>query len=680
MKTQLTIFLLLLSISLTAQRLSYVNTELAVPIEEHDFQKWISVNIGGDFSVLETSNLKLINESQSNYGSNRAKRFQLFYNNIEVDGCQIIAHFDSGRISFINGCVIDAPQIITHPLIDIEEAQEAAINFEEKNKYKWEVFDVPIDIPLKPQRVLTYLPRQQDKDSWRIELAYRFLLRCTENSECNYVFVSATTKEIIGVQSLVREAIGTAQTLYSGTQLIDTKLKLGKYILLDESRGGGIHTYDYNHNNNTHYSLNRREFRDSDNNWTYSEYFNTNKDIAALDVHWGAMQTYDYFLSTFGRNSFDGNGKSLECYVHYSWDYENARWDPTAEVMQIGDGTSISGDNPFASLDVIAHEYGHAICCRTADLLYENESGAINESLSDIWAACVSAYVDLEKDIWTINEDSEDAMFMRSMETPNLYNQPMTYATDTLWQDNLTNHDENGDVHINSGVMNHWFYLLSEGGFGTNTNNYHYDVTGIGINKSAEIVYLAETEYLTPRSNFADVAIQTRRAAVQLFGRCSAEVQAVQEAWLAVGVEIGLNMYDDVILVVNNIGNSVIRANNSIISYADVVPSSSVVYVAGNNIRLLPGAHVQYGATFHAYISPCRPLPPRLVQKDYRNVAETILDPIDEEKSPVNKESCAEKIMYNGTLYVKKDGVFYTLMGVPIMESSMYGYSFHGLP
>ena len=116
------------------------------------------------------------------------------------------------------------------------------------------------------------------------------------------------------------------------------------------------------------------DFTDGDNFWNNT----SNLDNYATDAHWGAEMTYDYFFSMFNRNSIDGNGFALVSYVHYGNNYSNAFWD--GQRMTYGDGNN----NPFTALDITGHEITHGLTNFTANLVYQNESGALNESFSDI--------------------------------------------------------------------------------------------------------------------------------------------------------------------------------------------------------------------------------------------------------------------------------------------------------
>ena len=342
-------------------------------------------------------------------------------------------------------------------------------------------------------------------------------------------------------------ASGTAQTRYSGTQTITTSASGNNYILSDPAKK--IYTRDANNLSQSGYPYisNYTQFTDNDNNWTTAEH-SSGKDNAALDAHWGATKTYDYFLSAHNRNSYDGNGAQIRSYVHVDNNLDNAFWN--GSVMSYGDGSSNGNEgsgyfDALTSIDVAAHEIGHAVCEYTADLAYQRESGAMNEGFSDIWAAVVENYAapnDPNKNTWLIGEEIDrrsGSTALRSMSNPKSLSQPDTYLG-TYWKNvncgtPVLANDYCG-VHTNSGVLNYWFYVLAQGDAGTNDVGDVYDVAGIGINKAAQIAYRLESVYLSSNSNFANARTYGIQAAEDLYGADSPEVIAVTNAWYAVNV------------------------------------------------------------------------------------------------------------------------------------------------
>jgi len=194
----------------------------------------------------------------------------------------------------------------------------------------------------------------------------------------------------------------------------------------------------------------------------------------------------------------------------------------------------------LTALDICAHEFGHGIDQHESNLTYQNESGALDEGLADIWGAVIENWAASEKDHWLIGEEIGGPL--RSMSNPSslTYNlgagatgtYPDTYNGIGYYTGSL----DAGGVHINSSVLNFWFFLLSDGGAGTNDNGNAYSVLGIGINSAARIVYRTETNYLTSSSTFASGRTGSIQAAIDLFGANSCEVIAVTNAWYAVGV------------------------------------------------------------------------------------------------------------------------------------------------
>ena len=372
-----------------------------------------------------------------------------------------------------------------------------------------------------------------------MRLAYKFALYSIQPLRYENVYVDAVNGKILLNDPIIKHATGTAATRYSGSRTISTSQKAGGGFTLKDTVGNyNIATWNMNHGSNYNAAT---EFLDNDNNWTAAEFDNGNFDNAALDAHWGAMMTLDYFRIKHNRNSYNNNGARINSYVHYGTNYSNAFWN--GAVMTYGDGNGAT-TFPFTSVDICGHEIGHALCEYSAGLFYSYESGALNESLSDIWGACIEKFAAPEKNPWLLgNEIYSSGTPLRSMMDPNSTGQPDTYQG-SLW---YTGDGDNGGVHYNSGVLNHWFYILSEGKSGTNDHGRTYNVSGIGMEKAAAITYRAETIYLFPSSQYGDARIAMLLAAEDLYGINSNEYGQVGAAWSAVGVYqmegVPLNVY-----------------------------------------------------------------------------------------------------------------------------------------
>lgn len=268
-----------------------------------------------------------------------------------------------------------------------------------------------------------------------------------------------------------------------------------------------------------------------------------------LDAHWGAEVVYDYFLTQHSRNSFDNTGGVIKNYVHRGIAWNNASWNGLA--MSYGDGDGIS-EGPQSALDVCGHELTHAVIQYTANLYYQNESGALNESFSDIFGTAIEYYGTPSTADFLFSEKTflQNGDFSRSLQEPKLKNQPNTYngnnwaplITSSYPTQPPTRSSDWGGVHINSGVQNYWFYLLSQGGSGTidDAGTKPYSVTGIGIAKATKIAYQNLVYHLKPTSNYMDAYNNSLLAAEELYpsvgGIHSQEYNSVRQAWYAVGI------------------------------------------------------------------------------------------------------------------------------------------------
>ncbi|WP_257351944.1 M4 family metallopeptidase [Pseudalkalibacillus decolorationis] len=310
---------------------------------------------------------------------------------------------------------------------------------------------------------------------------------------------------------------GTGTGVLGDTKSFNTLLSSGSYYLVDPTRGQGIETYDASNRTRLPGSI----WTDSDNS------LNEAYDAAAVDAHYYAGVTYDYYFDVFNRNSYDDNGAKLISTVHYGRDYNNAFW--TGAQMVYGDGDGSTFTSFSGALDVIAHELTHAVTDSTADLIYQNESGALNESMSDVFGTLVEWHADNDPD-WLVGEDiytpGVEGDALRSMADPTINDNPDHYSK------RYTGTGDNGGVHINSGIINKAAYLLSEGGT-------HYGVTVDGVGKQAmgDIFYRALTTYYTASTNFSQAKAATVQAATDLYGASSTQVQSVNDAFSAVGVE-----------------------------------------------------------------------------------------------------------------------------------------------
>lgn len=470
----------------------------------------------------------------------RHYKYQQYHKGIRVEYGTYTLHTKNNRISSMSGEFKQVDDAFdTHATLTEAQALTAALEHIAATRYKWQ--SIQNEAWLKAESgdsEATFYPKGElvivenlkdryEREKYRqLGLAYKFDIYAEQPLSRDYVYIDAHTGEVLHQDAIIKHAAAnaTCHTKYSGIKTLITDSHSGTYRLRDYTRGSGIVTLNLQGSKDYNIAV---DFTDSDNIW--KEWNNAAQDDAALDAHYGAQATYDYFLEKHNRNSYDNEGSILYSYIHYGTDFENAFWDGSR--MTYGDGKEHF--TALTSLDIAAHEIGHGVCSSTAALIYSYESGALNEGFSDIWAACVEHHTEPDKSTWLIGEDMMlQGLALRSMSNPKSINQPDTYGG-TYWH---TSSDDNGGVHTNSGVLNYWFYLLVNGGSGSNDNDDAYTLSGIGMDAAAQIAYRTETVYLSQNSNYSSARIFSIQAAEDLFGACSEEVIAVANAWYAVGI------------------------------------------------------------------------------------------------------------------------------------------------
>ncbi|MEZ0539964.1 M4 family metallopeptidase [Fibrella arboris] len=249
---------------------------------------------------------------------------------------------------------------------------------------------------------------------------------------------------------------------------------------------------------------------------------NANWTSTAASAQYNGGIAYDYFLKTFKRNSINGNGGTVTSIINVNdpetgKGMDNAYWN--GEYMMYGNGDV--GFKPLAgSLDVAGHEMSHGVIQNSANLVYDGQSGALNESFADVFGVLI------DRDDWTIGEEVVKAAYfpsgaLRSMANPNQGGKSDNgYQPKTMTQYVSTTED-NGGVHINSGIPNYAFYQIA---------------TATGKDKAEQIYYRALTLYLTRSSKFLDLRLAVIKAATDLYGAGGTEVAAVKTAFDNVGI------------------------------------------------------------------------------------------------------------------------------------------------
>ena len=437
---------------------------------------------------------------------------------------EAIVHIKAdGSLSTITDDLKDAVSVTTAPNFSAKEAVEFAKLMYDGSKHLTE----------EPTADL-FIYRGKDRD----HLAYRVQLRRedgTAQTALPVIFVDAQTGENVFQYDNLQTATGSS--LYSGTVNITTSSAGSTFYMEDTTRRMG--TFNMNNTGDTTTGTGGTQSRYTDTN----DVWDSTTQRAGVDAHLGAAATYDYYQTVHGRNGINGSSgpgtttaaansgiSLLVSRVHFGVSYNNAFWNGSVMTYGDGDGSSFS---PLVTTDIAGHEMTHGVTQFTANLTYSNESGALNEAVSDIFGAMVernSRGGVVSSDTWKIGEQaytpatSGDAL--RYMDNPTRGNQPDNYAN------RLITTADSGGVHTNSGIANYEFYLLSQGG----TTSGGISVTGIGATSAERIWYRALTVYMTAGTNFAAARTATTNASNDLFGAGSAQSTAVGQSWCAVGV------------------------------------------------------------------------------------------------------------------------------------------------
>lgn len=476
--------------------------------------------------------------------------YQLYYKNIKVIDESVTLHSKDGRVIYINGELTK----------DITAAPTALLSSAELNDI------IASDLGsarLTLANTENVFVKTANAGKVVMQSATRVEVLSQAPIKAFTYFVDNTTKQVIKKLKKIYHADtpSTSATFFKGNQPITVDSYNGGYRLKDNARN--IHTLNGTNIDGT-INMMTGELGGATEYISSNANFTANSAKPAVEVHWGMAKAYDYYNSKHSRNSYDGMGSIIRNYYNIdfseftpgapsNYGFNAAAIDQSGVVAMVYGNGNYPGSpglaDPFVGIDVAGHEYSHLVIGRNGrgGLNYEGESGAINESIADMFGTAIEFYSGISPN-WTIGENIINVApgFMRSMSNPNSgpamleSEQPDTYGG-TYWKNpNDIDDGDQGGVHTNSGVGNFWFYLLSVGGSGTNDIANAYSVTGITIAKAEKIIYRALTAYMTPNSTYLDAYNYTRQAAADLYGANSNEALQNVKAWYAVGIGSGL--------------------------------------------------------------------------------------------------------------------------------------------
>lgn len=527
---------------------------------------------------------------------------QQIYKGVEVEGGEMKFHAQNGIINSANGMLLESPKLqkVIPSLSESEAIAFVESDFAIKGNYSrisdtkflqnGKQFDVSLVIIKENEKdVLVYkidayasiLSRfiyLIDANSGEIIHAYKNYcsLHGSVDDNHNHAHISlnfdATTVESIENSPPDGPATATAKDLQNIDRTINTFEKSNKFYLIDASRApifnnsasvmpdepvGVIWTIDAFNTNPENSNFKYDHVTSNNNSWT-------NK--TAVSAHFNGGKAYEYFFDVFGRKSINGEKGNIVSLINISdpssgGGFDNAFWNGAAMFYGNGD----TAFEPLAkALDVAGHEMSHGVVQTTANLTYQGESGAMNEAFADIFGAMI------DRDDWFMGEDvAKTSTFptgrLRDMSNPH---NGGTKLGDPGWQPDHVNEQykgsqDNGGVHINSGIVNHAYYLFAE------TN-------GIGKAKAEQIFYRALTTYLTKSSQFIDLRAAVEKAATDLYS--NTEKNAASSAFQAVGIGGGGGNTDYEEDIEMNPGEDFLLASDDILSN---------LYVYNNNLELI---------------------------------------------------------------------------------------------
>jgi len=463
-------------------------------------------------------------------------RMEQLYRGVPVYGAEVMVHLGREEDSFNGQYRIIREDLEVTPAFSQSSAiQRATAHLNKgRNLRELSAFEKQLVMYDKPQAELCIY---QDKGIVTSDvLAYHVTVCPTVSQRWEY-FIDAATGAVLHHYENICSADGprtaTGADLNGVTRTVQTYQLGSNYIMLDISRAmykpaqstlpddpvGGIITVDMNNTFGDDQTI--RRVVSANNQWT------SPSAVRALSAHYNAGLAYEYFLAKHGRQSIDGVGGTIISIVNVPDDdgggLDNAFWNGKAMFYGNGD---VALKPTSAGIDVAGHEMTHGVVQTTANLEYQGESGAINESMADIFGAMIDPDGD-----WLIGEDvvrisAYPSGAMRSLSDP--HNGATQFGMPGFQpkhvDEQYTGKGDNGGVHSNSGIPNFAFYKYA---------------TAITRTKAAAVFYKALADYLTKSSQFIDLRLAVVKAATDLYGAGSAEVVQAGIAFDEVGITNG---------------------------------------------------------------------------------------------------------------------------------------------
>ncbi|WNJ19538.1 M4 family metallopeptidase [Pontibacter sp. G13] len=512
---------------------------------------WFS-HYGRHIGVQPAHSFKLIGRKTDELGMNH-DRYQLFHQGIPVKNSHYFLHSFRGELKHAHGAIPEIPMFAFSDTISSEEATELIEEHLDGASFAWEDPDWLFAHHSESDSSMTdwhphgeiVIGQFQDQlGHTHFPLLWEFKLRLLDPDEWVNIQVDAFSGKILHVINLRHQCQpepASGNTLYNGSQIFKVKSRgwpNSDYILKDCS-DASIHTKVFELNSFGQPKSWGRISEVSHDDPTWED-----EHLHAQSAHWATQQAQAWFSDALSYQPATGSELKTRVFVDWRDAVNQIQGNSMHEFVKgihylyIGqmDGMSL------ATLDVVGHEYAHGIVAETAGLVYEREAGALNESFCDIFGVMIQRHAQTSGAIdWTI---AEDIRAIRSLESPWSFQQASSFGTsDPFWVPTHAQEcpvaipglppfgNDNCGIHFNSGVQNHWFYLLSVGG-----SQLNIPVEPIGPDAAAQIAFRSLQFYLHPTASFEDARRASIQSAEDLFGRCSPQWIQVQNAWAAVGV------------------------------------------------------------------------------------------------------------------------------------------------
>lgn len=485
---------------------------------------------------LEPADELVVTEAQPMEGGLTRLRYAQYHAGVPVEGSDFSIYARNGKPEHAIGLLGHKITDTAVPALGEQKALTAALGIINAKRYAWQDGRMEADLRKDlgdssatryPTGKLVYAPTkdiQLATGTPAYRLAYRFEINTLVPSEQWAVIIDAQTGALLDKYSLrARCNNGSVNTLYNGTQTLQTHQDGSSYRLQDYCRPGGLIASKYSNTSAPGWGDTNYIYT-GDNTWNQSF-----ESRATATAQWATERANDYFWNTFQRRAGGGTDRERRVQVdHPDRDYD------TYYVYADNKDYYHIGRNPFnlnlslAELDVVAHEFTHSVAKHSSNLNIIGEPGALNESFADIFGLMTERSVYGFTD-WVLGSR---AQLPRAFANTSASIQAQAqFYNGPNWINPNSSFDQGG-VHINCGVQNRWFYLISQGGFGDRGPV----VPALGIDKAARIAFNALIYYLYSGANFAAARAATIQAAKNIYGDCSVEVDAVTKAWFGVGV------------------------------------------------------------------------------------------------------------------------------------------------